>query len=179
LIWLPGKSFSSDGKTIESPETEPPWMTALQVRRGFIALKPAERKLKQWRFSEWARTLAAQGYDHVRGILEGGRFAQDAHRRGRFQGNPPRMGVSHVGAKGDACAIPGLNVGKPDADLGGNNVVEFNRHNRRNVIVRIRVVGIAGTVSRPGQKKHQTEDYPANKTVYRQKHASAWAFSPP
>jgi hypothetical protein len=41
------------------------------------------------------------------------------------------------------------------------NVVEFDRNYRRDVIVRIRVVGVGRTKRRAGEKQHQAEDHAA------------------
>lgn len=42
-------------------------------------------------------------------------------------------------------------------DLSGNNVVKLNRDHRWNIVVRIWIVGIAGTERRSGKEEHQAE----------------------
>jgi hypothetical protein len=46
----------------------------------------------------------------------------------------------------------------PDIYLDGNNIIEFNSNNRRDIIVGIRVIGVRGAGSCPGKKKHACED---------------------
>jgi hypothetical protein len=46
----------------------------------------------------------------------------------------------------------------PNIYLTGNNIIEFNSNNRRDIIVGIRVIGIRGAGSCPGKKNHACED---------------------
>lgn len=57
------------------------------------------------------------------------------------------------------------------AYLSGHNIIELNCNYRRNVIVGIGVVGVAGTKCRSGQKKHQTESRAAKITMTKQIHS--------
>ena len=55
--------------------------------------------------------------------------------------------------------------------LPRNNVAELDCHQRRNIVVRIRIVRIAGTERRSGKKKHQAENSAAKITMTKQKHS--------
>ncbi len=46
----------------------------------------------------------------------------------------------------------------PDIYLAGNNIIEIDSNNRRDIIIRIGVIGIRGAGSCPGKKKHACED---------------------
>jgi hypothetical protein len=46
----------------------------------------------------------------------------------------------------------------PDIYLVGNNIIEFNSNNRRDIIVGIRVIGICRAESCPGKKNHACEN---------------------
>jgi hypothetical protein len=46
----------------------------------------------------------------------------------------------------------------PDIYLAGNNIIELNSNNRRDIIVGIRVVGIRGAGSCHGKKNRACED---------------------
>jgi hypothetical protein len=54
--------------------------------------------------------------------------------------------------------IPGLNMRPRDVDPDGDQIIELHRHYGRNVVVRVRIIGIARTVGCPGKKEHQTEN---------------------
>jgi len=58
----------------------------------------------------------------------------------------------------------------PDIYLDGNNIIEFNSNNRRNIIVGIRVIGICGAGSRPRKKNHACENEPAYPPMCQQEH---------
>ena len=61
------------------------------------------------------------------------------------------------------------------AYLSRNNVVEFHCDYRRDVIVRIRIVGIRGAERRAGEKKHQAENDAPKITMLEQ----TCSFAPP
>ena len=58
----------------------------------------------------------------------------------------------------------------PDIYLDGNNIIEFNSNNRRDIIVGIRVIGICGAGSCPGKKNHACENEPAYPPMCQQEH---------
>jgi hypothetical protein len=58
----------------------------------------------------------------------------------------------------------------PDIYLAGNDIIEFNSNNRRDIIVGIRVIGIRGAESCPGKKNRACEDQPAYPPMCQQEH---------
>jgi hypothetical protein len=55
--------------------------------------------------------------------------------------------------------------------LAGDNVIEIDRNYWRNIVVRIRVIGIAPAARTPGQKKHEAKNDAAQRSVRKQKHS--------
>ena len=98
--------------------------------------------------------LAPEGQEHRRSRKKGGDKLfglRDQERDGR-----PRREFPGAGRNAGMGAERSMN--NLDASLSGQQVVELHGHQRGNIVVWIRIVGIAGAECRSGKKEHQAEN---------------------
>lgn len=75
------------------------------------------------------------------------------------------------GCYSDALRRFQLDTERTLGNLAGDNVIEIDRHNRRNIVIRIRIIRIGPATRGPGQEKHEAKNEAAQRSMRKEIHS--------
>jgi hypothetical protein len=75
------------------------------------------------------------------------------------------------GCYSDALRRFQLDTERTPGNLAWDNVIEIDRNNRRDIVIRIRIIRIGPAASGPGQEKHEAKNEAAQRSMSKQIHS--------